>query len=138
MCRGARAEQTDDVVAAHGAIRWSDMGTGASYTRFVRSHEWIDQRSLALHDRVATKLEADPQLLEEARANVERWLRSAPSAPLLEWRHLLQVTPLPRLLELLRSRSEMATRLRQSSPFAGLLTPDERLAILRRYESRRA
>jgi hypothetical protein len=104
----------------------------------VRSHEWIDRRSLALHARVAAKLETDPQLLDHARANVERWLLTTPSAALLEWRRLLRVTPLPQLLELLRSPSETAARLRQSSPFAGLLTPQERQAILSQYESRRA
>ena len=104
----------------------------------MRSHEWIDRRSLAFHERVAAKLEADPSLLETARGNVERWLRTTPSAALLEWRHLLQDTPLPELLVLLRSRGELATRLRQSSPFAGLLTPEERRAILTEYESRSA
>lgn len=103
----------------------------------MRSHEWIDQRSLALHERVARKLEANPQLLDIARANLERWLRSTPSPSLLEWRRLLEEMPLPELLDLLRSHSERAAWLRQSSPFAGLLTPEERLAILRRYESRR-
>jgi hypothetical protein len=104
----------------------------------VRSHAWIDQRSLALHERVAAKLERDPALLDVARDNLERWLRTTDSASLLEWRHLLDVTSLAALLELLRSRDERAIRLRQSSPFAGLLTPDEREQILRQYESRRA
>ena len=101
----------------------------------MRSHEWIDRRSLALHERVAARLEADPALLETARANVERWLCSTPSAALLEWRHLLRDTPPPEILALLRSRGEIATRLRQSSPFAGVLTPEERRAILAEYES---
>jgi hypothetical protein len=41
------------------------------------------------------------------------------------------------LIVLLRSGDERATRLRQSSPFAGLLTPEERQAILDDYDSRR-
>jgi hypothetical protein len=73
-----------------------------------------------------------------ALANVDRWLRTTRSAALLEWRQLLETTPVTELVELLRSPSERATWLRQSSPFAGLLTPQERLTILREYESRRA
>ena len=104
----------------------------------MRAHEWIDRRSLALHEAVAAKLEAQPQLLEVARANLQRWLSTNPAAALREWWRLLETTPLPDLLALLRSPSDDAARLRQSSPFAGLLTPQERQAILNDYESRRA
>jgi hypothetical protein len=101
----------------------------------VRSHEWIDERSLALHEAVAAKLQAQPQLLEVARANLKRWLAVRPAPPLCEWQRLLDALPLPQLLQLLRSADEEAARLRQSSPFAGILTPAERQAILCRYES---
>jgi hypothetical protein len=104
----------------------------------VRSHEWIDQRSLALHEAVAARLEADPTLLDVARANLQRWLVTTPRPALLEWQQLLDVTPLPQLLTLLRSTGDRAARLRQSSPFAGLLTPEERQSILDRYGSLRA
>ena len=101
----------------------------------MRSHEWIDQRSLALHEAVAARLEAQPQLLEVARANLRRWLAARPAAVLREWQRLLDSLPLPQLVQLLRSPAEEAVRLRQSSPFAGILSPAERQAILSRYES---
>jgi hypothetical protein len=104
----------------------------------VRSHEWIDRRSLALHEAVAAKLAERPELLDVARGNLERWLRDRRVPALLEWRDLLEHEPLASILDLLRSPSETATRLRQSSPFAGILTLEERGAILRRHESRRA
>ena len=104
----------------------------------MRSHQWIDERSLALHEAVAAKLQAEPQLLEVARANLRRWLAANSSAPLREWQRLLDTLALPQLLQLLRSQDEQAARLRQSSPFAGLLTPAERQAILSRYEPSRA
>jgi hypothetical protein len=107
------------------------------YTRRVRSHEWIDARSLALHEAVAAKLEARPQLLDVARANLARWLARDPAGALLEWARLLDQRPLDDILTLLRSSDERAARLRQSSPFAGVLTPEERLAILRQYDARR-
>lgn len=101
----------------------------------MRSHEWIDRRSLALHEVVAAKLESDPALVDVARANLRRWLEVAPRPALLEWRLLLDATPLPALLVLLRSTGDRAARLRQSSPFAGILTPEERQSILDRYGS---
>jgi hypothetical protein len=104
----------------------------------VRSHEWIDRRSLALHEAVAAKLEAAPALLEVARANLSRWLHANPSAALMEWGGVLERSSLPELVALLRSTSESAVRLRQSSPFAGVLTREEREVILRRYDPRRA
>jgi type II secretory pathway component PulL len=108
------------------------------YTHVVRSHEWIDRRSLALHDAVAAKLEAHPELIRVARENLERWLRIHETAALLEWRRLLDGTSMPELLALLRSPAEDAARLRQSSPFAGVLTPRERQAILDRHDARGA
>ncbi len=101
----------------------------------MRSHEWIDERSLALHEAVAARLEAQPELLEVARANLRRWLAASPAAALREWQRLLDSLPLPQLVKLLRSPEEAAVRLRQSSPFAGILGPAQRQAILSRYES---
>jgi hypothetical protein len=104
----------------------------------VRSHSWIDERSHALHVAVASKLECDPALIDVARSNLTRWLRETPAPAWVEWQQLLEATPLAELTTLLRSRDERANRLRQSSPFAGLLTPQERRAIFDRYASRRA
>ena len=87
---------------------------------------------------MADKLEAQPQLLEVARANLRRWLSTRDVPALLEWQQFLDRAPLAELLALLRSPAETAARLRQSSPFAGILTPEERQAILSRHDPRRA
>lgn len=104
----------------------------------MRSHAWIDRRSLALHEAVATKLDQDVRLLDVARANLRRWLRACPGSALLEWQDLLDRMTPAEVSALLRSPSEMAGHLRQSSPFAGILTPEERRTILERYASRGA
>ena len=117
--------------------RFREERQRSDYTVGVRSHQWIDQRSLALHEAVAAKLEAYPQLLDVVRQNLERWLQQNPATALRDWRRILDSTPLADVVALLRSSSEEATRLRQSSPFAGLLTTEERRAIMGVYESRR-
>jgi hypothetical protein len=104
------------------------------YTSLVRTHEWIDRRSLALHTAVAKKLEARPELVDVARANLARWRSTNPAPALQDWQDLLDAAPLAQLAALLRSPAEDACRLRQSSPFAGILSPEERRAILDRYE----
>lgn len=106
-----------------------------------RTHEWIDQRSLALDRAIAQRLRAQPDLLERAKTTLERWIEQRePSVPrvLLEWREILNDWSLERILEFLGSADERPRRLRQSSPFCGILSPEERLAVFKEYESRRA
>src|SRR5438128_10178276 len=104
----------------------------------MSSHEWIDQRSLAVHEAVANKLAEHPEWLEVARQNLRQWLARNPQPPLLAWQRLLDTLAFDELLELLRCPDERARRLRQSSPFAGVLTHRDRQAHLVRYHSHAA
>ena len=104
----------------------------------MKDHRLIDERSAAFDRLIAKKLRSDPALVEKARTNIARWLQNAGarSTPdLLEWQRLLDQL-LPDLLAVLESTDARATRLRQSSPFCGILTPAERLAIIREYHAR--
>jgi hypothetical protein len=106
----------------------------------MRSHQWIDQRSLALDRLIAEKLQVQPELLQRAVQTLDRWIaQQQPNPPriFLEWRGILRERSLADVLHLLRSDTEEARRLRQSSPFCGILSQDERLAVLREYEAAR-
>lgn len=96
-------------------------------------HSRINERSLAMHRLVAAKLRANPAILDEARDNLRRWqtMDGSPAPALSEWESILS-TPPDQVSRLLEERSERANRLRQSSPFAGVLTDAEPRAI---YES---
>ena len=100
----------------------------------TNDHTRIDERSFALHVCVAEKLTADPSLLDIARQNIGRWQSASDTASpaLAEWQQILDGS-LADVIALLTERSERATRLRQSSPFAGVLTETERLAIYAGY-----
>ncbi len=100
-------------------------------------HSRLDERSLALHRLVAEKVLADPALLDRARANVHRWQekRDSPSFALAEWEQILS-RPVDQVAQFLVERSERATRLRQSSPFTGILTEAERLAVYESHSTR--
>jgi len=93
-------------------------------------HRRIDQRSLALHRAIADKLRADPSLLAIAYDNLDRWsAANGRSRPYWDaWRELLK-RPLEELLALMVEDSEKMTAMRQSNPFAGILTPRERWSI---------
>jgi hypothetical protein len=52
-----------------------------------------------------------------------------------EWLNLLKTVSLEELLALVVDDSEIARRLRQSTPFAGILTQEERRRILEKHES---
>lgn len=97
-------------------------------------------RSRELHRRIAQRLVEQPDaVLAKARRNVETMRAADPggrgTAWLDRWASLLD-GPLTTLVSLLVSSSQEARDLRQSTPFAGVLTPAERNAVIR--ETRRA
>jgi hypothetical protein len=114
--------------------RWvQDEASMAPYS----DHRRLDLRSLAMHTLIARKLTRDPGLLAVARANLRRWSkRSGSNTPawLEEWQAILK-RPWREVAALVTEWSPHATRLRQSSPFAGVLTPQERKRI---YDAFRA
>lgn len=87
-------------------------------------HREIDQRSLALARAVVGKIDEDVALLEKVRA----WAASQSAPPYREWVEFLK-RPWPEVREILLDPSEEGKRLRQSSPFVGILTPRERWAF---------
>lgn len=93
------------------------------------THELQDAVSLELARRVAARLRASPGLLEVARANLARWTRRNADAPLLvrcyeEWQSILR-SPVDDVCDLLLAKTDEAQRLRQNSPFVGILAPAE-------------
>jgi transcriptional regulator with XRE-family HTH domain len=94
-----------------------------------------EQRSLALHRAIAARLATHPRsVLAKARRNLtvmrrantdgsaERWLA--------EWQQRLR-GPLAGIIEALVSTDQDARDLRQVTPFAGVLSDEERRAIYR-------
>ena len=93
------------------------------------SHQLIDAVSLELGRRVASELRRRPECLDVARSNLERWARQNDGVPSLlrcyeEWQSLLS-RPIDEVCAVLTSETEEGQRLRQNSPFAGVLPPRE-------------
>jgi hypothetical protein len=107
--------------------------------RHFSDHIRIEERSIALHRAVAERIRGNPKLMEEAIINLQRYLKQSssdsrkPVSPLVEWQELLENQSLEEILDFMVSDSERARRLRQSSPFAGILSPQERWRIYEAY-----
>jgi hypothetical protein len=95
-------------------------------------HAIREARSLALHCLIARKISRDPRWLDVARRNLARWKRDrgGDEQPryLAEWESVLR-RPWPEVAAFITSMSEEAARLRQSSPFAGVLDREERKRV---------
>jgi hypothetical protein len=95
---------------------------------------------LAFHVAIAEKLGADPKLLEKVRDRLrgllsdERVSISTRDA-YREWLEVIEQHSFEEVLSLLVDPREEATRLRQSTPCAGILSRAEREPITRKMSS---
>jgi hypothetical protein len=102
-------------------------------------HRISEIRSLALHALIARKLVRDPAVVATAVANLDRWsAQRGEERPrwVDEWRDILR-RPASEVAAFLVSTSPDAFRLRQSTPFAGVLSPEERTAVFTAFRERR-
>ena len=128
-------------IAPPVATRYIDAGMSLGHDHQTW-HEILDDRSLEMDRVIAGKIRANPKLVQIALANIDRWLANPDYSEsgrqaALEWKSIIENSSVEVLVTLLESSSEEARRLRQSSPFCGILTPDERQAIFRKYEALR-
>lgn len=105
-------------------------------------HEVIDERSYEMHQVIVDVLRRDPEKLKPVVEWIQRFLADPEFSihakdDLTEWLELIKARGLPGVLEALSDRSEEGKRMRQNSPFAVIMPQEERLRILRRYESLR-
>lgn len=97
----------------------------------VDPHRRSEARSIAYHRTIADRLRTEPGLLASARARVAGWLRADPAPHYArEWQHVLD-NHIDSIAAFLIDPGEKARELRQSSPFAGALSPRERWRIWR-------
>jgi len=126
---------------SHRRIRRADVEALRTRTQRLTRDQ---RRSLWLGYAAAGKLVADPPgVMQRARHNLAQLKvahsRGASRQWLDQWERLLS-GPMDRVLEVLTSRSPLARELRQNSPFAGVLTEQERHSVLSAFnaEHRRA
>lgn len=100
------------------------------------SHQWLDQRSLALHRLITEKIRRDPDLFENVKRTIARWSQivCANSQPYVkEWQRLVDLG-IEECLAVTTEDSERANAMRQTSPFCGILTNEERWEFLLEWD----
>jgi len=103
-------------------------------------HEIINKRSLKLNRLVVEKIRRQPELMDFVRSNLrstlnDQKLSDSCKDALKEWDFLISHSPMDTVLNTLVEESEKGQRLRQSTPFWGILTQEERRETFRQYES---
>lgn len=106
-------------------VRPQDCGIG---------HPHIDARVLDMCRLIVQKIDEEPRRFEIAHENLarerERWDRLTQARQ--EWAELLK-RPWPEIRAILVEESDEGQRLRSSHPFSGLITQEERYAIIGRH-----
>ncbi len=102
-----------------------------------RSHEEADARQLRATRVIADLVRSDPSLVQRGLRHVNGLIREGQGTAahdVGEWRQLLETYSPERLRDLLVSGTSRARRLRRSSPFFAVLTPEERDRVLAAME----
>lgn len=127
--RMRRLRERRKAMGLKAVVAWVPVESGNQ--PICSSHRLLEARSLAMHAVIARKIERNPLLLEIAHRNLERWSsrwKGGPPAWIKEWQEVLK-QPWPQVAALMTEPSERGARVRQSSPFAGVLTNSERWHI---------
>lgn len=101
-------------------------------------HAKRENQSLEIHRRIAGLLISDPdRVIAKALSNLDSWLGCqnppTPGSAYQEWLGILQTRTPAELAALIVTNDEDVLRLRQSSPFVGILSPQEIWSIKRSH-----
>lgn len=107
----------------------------------IGTHQFLDQLALVYHREIAARLISSPaEVIGLARENLSRWIQvhegTGTVYALKEWQTLLDTKTVPELVAIITEDSDEGQRLRQSTPFAGVLSDPERKEIMTSCEER--
>lgn len=102
-------------------------------------HDRIVLISREMDAIIAERIRLHPEYISLAKSNLKRWMeaqkkRSSPNSRVfLDWEKILSEKTVDEIIQILLSETEDADRLRSSSPFCGILTEEERMAIFKAH-----
>lgn len=103
----------------------------------MRTHQEIDERSLEMAKLIVQKIDDDPTHngLQRARNTCQEWLSTeGMSSDVRIWDEILK-GDWSKVREVLLDQTEYGKRLRQSSPFVGIISQEERRIIYKKYSN---
>ena len=88
-------------------------------------HAQIDAENRERDRRVAILIRRLPEVVDHARRNLDKWAAcwGELNPAWVEWEQLLRMLTPAQIADFLESSTPKANRLRQSSPFIGILEP---------------
>ena len=115
------------------------MALTTEQTVALGSHQFLDKVNLAYHQEIAARLRVTPEdILARARSNLKRWLvahaGTGTGRALEEWQTLIETRTISELIVIITEDSDEGQRLRQSTPFVGVLSAQERKDLFTRCE----
>lgn len=131
----------DLALLAGDALQAAPAGSASARSRRARpvvqvrvtadaaAHDVQDLQSLVLHEEAVRLVREQPELLEQARSTLQRWLAGPPAHSTSlwhEWQDVLQRQAWRKVL----SRTRRAQELRQASPLVTVLPPAVRERVL--------
>ena len=128
----------DDFIVLYGVVPTPDSPT-KQQTKNPLTHRQKDRQLLVLSRKLARAIEQDTSLLRRAKNHINRLLKEdqgMAARDLMEWREILDMYSIQRLVRFLTSSSERANRLRQSNPFFAILDFDEQARLLNGLEDK--
>lgn len=98
---------------------------------FGTEHRRRDAEKLDLHRIIAKHLRGDPaRVLAIARENLRRWQKAGAQPYYEEWEQVLATCDVDEIIGLILADNETGRRLRQSTPFTGVVSETERGSVL--------
>jgi hypothetical protein len=86
----------------------------------TRKIDPTEVRNDEIHRRAAAEIRRNPEVVEQATAQLDRWMRRGgdpPDPALVEWKTVIAVLDPAQLADFLESPTPRAKRMRISSPF---------------------
>jgi hypothetical protein len=96
-----------------------------------------DLRTHAFHQKAASILRAQPERLKEVQEVLSHWLTMPGTQAegwALKWQEMIEGLSVAQIAELICKEGEEMDFYRKSSPFACLLSSEERMEIIRRFK----
>jgi predicted transcriptional regulator len=126
----------DDFTVLYGVVPALDNHT-RQQTKNPLTHRQKDRQLHILSRKLAKAIEQDTSLLRRAKDHIDRLLKEdqgMATRDVMEWREILDMYSIQRLVRFITSSSERANRLRQSNPFFAVLNSDERAQLASELE----
>lgn len=104
----------------------------------MKTHQEIDALNLAMDRAIVAKLRSSPHLFRKVEENLRRWRERVEAGDPGTKRYLalweeLAAQGREACFAMALEESERAAAMRQAAPFAGILTADERMRVIRAH-----